>query len=353
MRDTIFYEAHVKGLTMRRADVPDHLRGTYAGLAHPVMIDYFKTLGVTAIELMPVHAFVHEGHLLERGLSNYWGYASIGFFAPHEAYASPDGRADPVAEFKTMVKALHEAGLEVILDVVYNHTAEGNHLGPMLAFRGLDNAAYYHLVGDDPRFYMDYTGTGNSLSIRHITTLRLVLDSLRYWVTEMHVDGFRFDLAVTLGRPFHHFDGWSAFFAAAHQDPVLRDVKLIAEPWDIGEDGYQVGRFPISWAEWNGRYRDTVRDYWRSQTGLLPDFASRITGSSDLFADSGRPPSASVNLVTAHDGFTLQDLVSYNDKHNEANGENNQDGESHNRSWNLGAEGPTDDPDILARRRRQ
>jgi glycogen operon protein len=353
MRDTVFYEAHVKGLTIRRDDIPEPLRGTYAGLAHPAMIDYYRALGITAIELMPVHAFVHEGHLLERGLCNYWGYASIGFFAPHHAYVSPDGLRDPVREFKTMVKALHAAGLEVILDVVYNHTAEGNHLGPSLSFRGLDNAAYYHLVEDNPRFYMDYTGTGNSLRLRHPTTLRLVLDSLRYWVTEMHVDGFRFDLAVTLGRTFGAFDGWSSFFAAVHQDPVLRRVKLVAEPWDSAEGGYQVGCFYQDWAEWNGRYRDTVRDFWRSQPGTLPDLAARLTGSADLFSAGGRLPDASVNLVTAHDGFTLQDLVSYNDKHNEANGEENRDGESHNRSWNLGEEGPTDSESVQATRRRQ
>ncbi len=353
MRDTVIYEAHVKGLTKRRSDIPESIRGTYAGLAHPAMVEYFRTLGVTAIELLPVHAFVHEGHLVDRGLRNYWGYASIGFFAPHEEYASAEGQADPTREFKTMVKALHAAGLEVILDVVYNHTAEGNHLGPTISFRGIDNAAYYHLLPGDPRFYLDFTGTGNSMSVRHINTLRLMLDSLRYWVTEMHVDGFRFDLAVTLGRPLGGFDGWSAFFAAAHQDPVLRHVKLIAEPWDIGEGGYQVGNFAVDWSEWNGRYRDTVRDYWRSQPGQLADLATRLTGSADLFAGDGRLPSASVNIVTTHDGFTLHDLVSYNDKHNEANGEENRDGESHNRSWNLGAEGPTDDESILARRRRQ
>jgi isoamylase len=353
LRDTVFYEAHVKGVTQRRADIPEPLRGTYAGLAHPVMLEYFRTLGITSIELLPVHTFVHEGHLLEKGLRNYWGYASIGFFAPHEEYASIEGRKDPAREFKEMVKALHAAGIEVILDVVYNHTAEGNHLGPMLSFKGLDNAAYYHLVPDAPQFYMDYTGTGNSLNIRHLATLRMVLDSLRYWVTEMHVDGFRFDLAVTLGRALHGFDGWSAFFAAVHQDPVLRQVKLIAEPWDVGDGGYQLGNFPIDWAEWNGRYRDTVRDYWRSQDGMLPDLAARLTGSADLFSGDGRLPANSVNLITTHDGFTLADLVSYNEKHNDANGENNNDGESHNRSWNLGAEGPTDDEGILAKRRRQ
>ena len=353
LRETVFYEAHVKGLTMRRTDIPEPLRGTYSGLAHPVMIDYLRTLGITAIELLPVHAFVHESHLIDKGLCNYWGYASIGFFAPHEAYASPDGRRDPAREFKAMVKALHAAGSEVILDVVYNHTAEGNHLGPMLSFKGIDNAAYYHLVAGAPQFYMDYTGTGNSLNIRHIDTLRLVLDSLRYWVTEMHVDGFRFDLAVTLGRALQGFDGWSAFFAAIHQDPVLRHVKLVAEPWDVGAGGYQLGNFPIDWAEWNGRYRDTVRDFWRSQDGTLPDLAARLTGSADLFSGDGRLPEHSVNIITTHDGFTLRDLVSYNHKHNEANGEDNNDGENHNRSWNLGAEGETDDPAILARRRRQ
>ena len=353
MRDTVFYEAHVKGLTKLRADIPEELRGTYAGLAHPVMIDYYRKLGITAIELLPVHAFVHEGHLLERGLRNYWGYASIGFFAPHEDYTTAAGRNDPAREFKSMVKALHAAGIEVILDVVYNHTAEGNHLGPMLSFKGLDNRAYYFLVHDDLRYYMDYTGTGNSLHIRHINSVRMVLDSLRYWVSEMHVDGFRFDLAVTLGRAHHHFDGWSAFFAAIHQDPVLRTAKMIAEPWDTGDGGYQVGNFAIDWAEWNGRYRDTVRDYWRSQPGMLPDLATRLSGSADLFAGDGRGPSANVNLITTHDGFTLHDLVSYNDKHNDANGEGNRDGEGHNRSWNLGAEGPTDDEGIRAKRRRQ
>ena len=353
LRDTVFYEAHVKGLTMRHPDVPEPLRGTYAGVAHPVMIAYYRSLGVTAIELLPVHAFVHEGHLIDKGLTNYWGYASIGFFAPHEAYASAEGRSDPAREFKSMVKALHAAGLEVVLDVVYNHTAEGNHLGPMLSFKGLDNAAYYHLVADSPQFYMDYTGTGNSVNIRHINTLRMVLDSLRYWVTEMHVDGFRFDLAVTMGRALQGFDGWSAFYAAVHQDPILRNVKLIAEPWDVGDGGYQLGNFPIDWAEWNGRYRDTVRDFWRSMPGTIQDVGARLTGSADLFSGDGRLPSDSINLITTHDGFTLHDLVSYNHKHNDANGEDNNDGETHNRSWNLGAEGPTDDAEILAIRRRQ
>jgi glycogen operon protein len=351
--DTVIYEAHVKGFSQQHPDIPPELRGAYAALAHPASIDHFRAIGVTAIELLPVHAFVHDALLIGRGLRNYWGYNSIGFFAPHAAYASEAGRGDPVREFKTMVKGLHAAGLEVLLDVVYNHTAEGNHLGPMISMRGLDNQAYYRLVDGDPQHYMDYTGTGNSLNVRHPQTLRLILDSLRYWVTEMHVDGFRFDLAVTLGRANGHFDGWSSFFAAVQQDPVLRRVKLIAEPWDLGDEGYRLGGFAIDWSEWNGRYRDTVRDFWRSQHELLPDLAARLTASADVFAGSGRAPHASVNFVVAHDGFTLRDLVSYNDKHNEANGENNQDGEAPGRSWNLGVEGPTDDPAVNAKRARQ
>ncbi len=348
--ETIIYETHVRGFTMRHPDIPEQLRGTYAGLAHPAAIDHLTNLGVTAVELMPVHAFVHDAHLVERGLRNYWGYNSIGFFAPHAGYAAT---GEPVAEFKAMVRALHAAGLEVILDVVYNHTAEGNHLGPTLCFRGLDNPAYYRLVPDEPRFYFDTTGTGNSVNVRHPQVLQLIMDSLRYWVTEMHVDGFRFDLAATLARELHAVDRLSAFFDLIHQDPVLRRVKLIAEPWDVGEGGYQVGNFPPLWSEWNGRYRDAVRDYWRGEDEALPELAARLTGSSDLYQNDGRRPFASINFVTAHDGFTLHDLVAYNDKHNEANGEDNRDGESHNRSWNCGAEGPTDDPVVLDLRARQ
>jgi isoamylase len=332
--------------------VPEHLRGTYAGLANRAATDYLRRLGVTAVELLPVHHFVHDGHLIERGLRNYWGYNSIGFFAPHAEYASRDNATDPVREFKGMVKALHAAGIEVILDVVYNHTAEGNHLGPMLSFKGIDNPAYYRLV-DDRRYYMDYTGTGNSLNMRHPHTLQVVMDSLRYWVTEMHVDGFRFDLAATLARELYDVDRLSAFFDTIQQDPILNRVKLIAEPWDLGPGGYQVGNFPVLWSEWNGKYRDVTRDYWRSQEATLGEFAARLTGSADLYQDDGRKPYASINFVTAHDGFTLRDLVCYNEKHNEANGEDNRDGESHNRSWNLGAEGPTDDPEVNARRARQ
>jgi len=351
--ESVIYEVHVKGFTARMADVPAELRGTYAGLAHPAAIAHLKTLGVTAVELLPVHHFVHDGHLVERGLRNYWGYNSIGFFAPQGAYASAGDNGAQVREFKAMVKALHEAGLEVILDVVYNHTAEGNHLGPMLSFKGLDNAAYYRPVPDDRRYYMDYTGTGNSLNMQHPHALQLVMDSLRYWVLEMHVDGFRFDLAATLARELFDVDRLSAFFDVIHQDPVLNRTKLIAEPWDLGEGGYQVGNFPVLWCEWNGKYRDVTRDFWRSQEATLGEFAARLTGSSDLYQDDGRKPYASINFITAHDGFTLRDLVSYNDKHNEANGEENRDGENHNRSWNLGAEGPTDDPAIEATRARQ
>ncbi len=352
MHETIVYETHVKGLTMRHPDVPERLRGTYAGLAHPVMVDYFRDLGVTTIELMPVHQFIHDQRLLDLGLRNYWGYNSIGFFAPHNEYAAAGDRGQQVQEFKTMVRALHDAGLEVVLDVVYNHTAEGNHLGPMFCFKGIDNAGYYRLA-DDPRFYFDYTGTGNSLNARQPHVLQLIMDSLRYWVEEMHVDGFRFDLASTLARGLHEVDRLSAFFDLVQQDPVVGKVKLIAEPWDIGEGGYQVGNFPAQWSEWNGKYRDTTRDYWRGEDATLDEFASRLTGSSDLYQDDGRRPRASVNFVTAHDGFTLADLVSYNEKHNDANGENGNDGEGFNRSWNCGAEGPTDDPDVLALRSRQ
>jgi isoamylase len=352
LHETLIYEVHVKGFTARMPGVPEHLRGTYAGLANRAATDYLRRLGVTAVELLPVHHFVHDGHLVERGLRNYWGYNSIGFFAPHAEYASRDNADSPVREFKGMVKALHAAGIEVILDVVYNHTAEGNQLGPMLSFKGIDNAAYYRLV-EDRRYYMDYTGTGNSLNMRHPHSLQVVMDSLRYWVTEMHVDGFRFDLAATLARELYDVDRLSAFFDTIQQDPILNRVKLIAEPWDLGPGGYQVGNFPVLWSEWNGKYRDVTRDYWRSQDATLGEFAARLTGSADLYQDDGRKPYASINFITAHDGFTLRDLVSYNEKHNEANGEDNRDGESHNRSWNLGAEGPTDDPEINARRARQ
>jgi glycogen operon protein len=351
--DTVVYETHVRGFTVRHPGVPEELRGTYAALAHPAAIEHLTSLGVTAVELMPVHQYVRDHHLVERGLTNYWGYNTIGFLAPHQAYAANSIGGQQVQEFKSMVKALHEAGIEVILDVVYNHTAEGNHLGPVLSFRGIDNAAYYRLVEDDPRHYRDYTGTGNSLYVRHPQVLQLIMDSLRYWVTEMHVDGFRFDLAATLAREFYDVDRLSAFFDLVQQDPIVSRVKLIAEPWDVGEGGYQVGNFPPLWTEWNGKYRDTVRDFWRGEPATLAEFASRLTGSSDLYESDGRRPYASVNFVTAHDGFTLDDLVSYNDKHNDANGEGNADGESHNRSWNCGAEGPTDDHDVIELRERQ
>jgi isoamylase len=351
--ETIIYEVHAKGFSKKFPEIPDDLRGTYAALAHPKTIEYFTRLGVTAIELMPVHQFIHDAHLLQRGLRNYWGYNSIAYLAPHNEYSSSGQNGQQVQEFKQMVKALHEAGIEVILDVVYNHTAEGNHLGPILSFKGIDNAAYYRLVAEDLRFYMDYTGTGNSLNMRHPHVLQLIMDSLRYWVLDMHVDGFRFDLAATLARELHDVDRLSAFFDVIQQDPVISQVKLIAEPWDVGEGGYQVGKFPPLWLEWNGKYRDSVRDYWRSQDQTLGEFAYRITGSSDLYEATGRRPYASVNFITAHDGFTLNDLVSYNDKHNEANGEENRDGESHNRSWNCGAEGPTEDPAVNALRNRQ
>jgi isoamylase len=352
MHDTVIYEAHVKGLTALHPELPEEIRGTYSGLTHPAVIQHLVDLGITTVELQPVHQFVHDHHLQERGLRNYWGYNTIGFFAPHNGYSSTNRLGGQVEEFKHMVKVLHEAGLEVILDVVYNHTAEGNHLGPMLSFKGIDNGAYYRL-GDDPRYYMDYTGTGNTLNMRHPHVLQLVMDSLRYWVTEMHVDGFRFDLASTLARGLHEVDRLSAFFDLIQQDPVVSQVKLIAEPWDVGDGGYQVGNFPAVWSEWNGKYRDTVRDFWRGEDQTLQELASRFTGSSDLYQSDSRHPAASINFVTAHDGFTLADLVSYNDKHNEANGEDNNDGESHNRSWNCGAEGPTDDPEILALRLRQ
>ncbi|HEX8803441.1 MAG TPA: glycogen debranching protein GlgX [Acidimicrobiales bacterium] len=353
LHESVIYELHVRGFTATHPDVPELLRGTYAGLAHPAAIDHLQGLGVTAVELQPVHQFVHDSHLVERGLRNYWGYNSIGFFAPHNEYSSAGDDGSQVTEFKAMVRSLHESGIEVILDVVYNHTAEGNHMGPMLAFKGIDNAAYYRLVPDDRAFYYDTTGTGNSLNMAHPHSLQLIMDSLRYWVTEMHVDGFRFDLAATLARQFHEVDKLSAFFDLVQQDPVVSQVKLIAEPWDVGEGGYQVGNFPPQWSEWNGRYRDTVRDFWRGEPAILGEVASRLTGSSDLYQSDSRRPSASINFVTAHDGFTLRDLVSYDEKHNEANGEGNNDGESYNRSWNCGVEGPTDEPDVLALRARQ
>lgn len=351
--ETVIYEAHVKGMTMTHPDIPDNLRGTYAGLAHPKIIEYLVDLGITAIELMPVHQFMQDDRLRELGLRNYWGYNTFGFFAPQNDYSSADTPGAAVAEFKAMVRSFHEAGIEVILDVVYNHTAEGNHMGPTISFRGIDNQAYYRLVDGDERHYMDYTGTGNSLNVRDPHSLQLIMDSLRYWVTEMHVDGFRFDLASTLARELHDVDRLATFFDLVQQDPVVSQVKLIAEPWDIGEGGYQVGNFPPLWTEWNGKYRDTVRDFWRGEPATLGEFASRLTGSSDLYAHNGRRPTASINFVTAHDGFTLNDLVSYNEKHNMANGEDNRDGESHNRSWNCGVEGPTDDPEILQLRAQQ
>lgn len=351
--DSVIYEAHVRGMTNLNMDVPPDIRGTYAGLAYPSVIEYLKKLGVTAIELMPIHQFVNDSFLQEKGLSNYWGYNTIGFFAPHNAYSSSGERGEQVNEFKSMVKAYHHAGMEVILDVVYNHTAEGNHMGPTLSFKGIDNASYYRLVEGDQQHYFDTTGTGNSLLMRSPHALQLITDSLRYWVTEMHVDGFRFDLAATLARQFQEVDKLSAFFDIVEQDPIISRVKLIAEPWDLGSGGYQVGGFPSSWSEWNGRYRDTVRDFWRSQPSTLPEFASRLMGSSDLYQVNGRRPVASVNFITAHDGFTMNDLVSYNEKHNEANGEGNRDGESNNRSWNCGVEGPTNTPDVNDLRQRQ
>ncbi len=351
--DTVIYEMHVKGLSMTHPEVPDEIRGTYAGLAHPAIIEHLTNLGITAVELLPVHQFVQDTHLIDQGLSNYWGYNTIGFLAPHNGYAAYGQRGQQVTEFKAMVKALHDANIEVILDVVYNHTAEGNHMGPTLAYRGLDNASYYRLVESAKSHYYDTTGTGNSLLMRSPHVLQLIMDSLRYWVTEMHIDGFRFDLAATLARQFHEVDKLSAFFDIIQQDPVISQVKLIAEPWDLGDGGYQVGNFPPLWTEWNGKYRDTVRDFWRGEPSTLGEFASRLTGSSDLYEHSGRRPYASINFVTAHDGFTIRDLVSYNDKHNDANGEGGNDGESHNRSWNCGVEGPTDDPKINALRLQQ
>ncbi|MCT9929460.1 glycogen debranching protein GlgX [Planotetraspora sp. A-T 1434] len=351
--ETVIYEAHVRGLTMRHPQVPEEQRGTYAGLAHPAVIEHLQSIGVTAVELMPVHQFVPEHAMVARGLTNYWGYNTIAYLAPHNAYSSAGQRGEQVQEFKAMVRALHEAGIEVILDVVYNHTAEGDHMGPTLGFRGLDNVAYYRLHDEDRRYYLDYTGCGNSLNVRSPHALQLIMDSLRYWVLDMHVDGFRFDLAAALARELHDVDRLSAFFDLIQQDPIISQVKLIAEPWDVGPGGYQVGNFPPLWTEWNGKYRDAVRDFWRGGSRTMPEFASRLTGSSDLYATSGRRPVASINFVTCHDGFTLTDLVSYNRKHNEANGEGNRDGSDDNRSWNCGAEGPVEDPGIVRLRRRQ
>ena len=351
--ESILYETHVKGLTMLHPDVPPELRGTYAGMACPPVIQHLVELGITAVELMPVHHFVSEYGLVERGLTNYWGYSTIGYFAPHAAYAASGDRGQQVNEFKALVKALHEAGIEVILDVVYNHTGEGGPLGPMLSFRGIDNPSYYRLDPEHPSRYVDYTGTGNTLNVRHPQVLRLIMDSLRYWVQEMRVDGFRFDLASALARDLHDVDKLASFFDLIHQDPIVNRVKLIAEPWDVGDGGYQVGNFPPLWSEWNGKYRDGVRDYWRGKDWMLADFAYRFTGSSDLYGFAGRRPHASINFVTAHDGFPLRDLVSYNQKHNAANGEGNRDGESHNRSWNSGHEGETDNPNIVLIRRKR
>jgi isoamylase len=350
---TIIYELHVKGFTQLHPDVPERLRGTYAGLASEAAIQHLVRLGITAVELLPVHHFLKDRHLVERGLTNYWGYNTLAFFAPESGYAAPHLPQDAVQQFKMMVAALHAAGIEVILDVVYNHTAEGSHLGPTLSLRGIDNAAYYKLSPEDPRYYMDYTGCGNSLNVRHPRVLQLIMDSLRYWATEMHVDGFRFDLASTLARELYEVDRLGAFFDIIHQDPILSQLKLIAEPWDLGVGGYQVGNFPVLWSEWNGKYRDVVRRFWKGDGGLLSEFATRLSGSSDLYQGDGRKPYASINFITCHDGFTLYDLVSYNEKHNEANGENNQDGADDNNSWNCGAEGPTDDPAIQALRWQQ
>jgi isoamylase len=353
LHDSILYEVHVKGLTARHPQIPEELRGSYAALIHPALINYFKNLGITAVELMPVHAFLDDKHLLDQGLRNYWGYNTINFFAPEARYSSSGDSGQQVGEFKAMVRGLHRAGIEVILDVVYNHTAEGNHLGPTLSFRGVDNRTYYRLVADQPRFYMDYTGTGNTLNVRHPQVLKLIMDSLRYWILEMHVDGFRFDLASALARELHAVDRLSAFFDIINQDPVISQVKLIAEPWDVGEGGYQVGKFPALWAEWNGRYRDVVRRYWKGDDGQLAELGYRLTGSSDLYQRDSRHPTASINFITAHDGFTLQDLVSYNEKHNDANLEDNRDGTNDNHSWNCGTEGPSDDPAIPELRERQ
>jgi glycogen operon protein len=353
LADSVIYEVHVRGFSIRNPGVPEKLRGTYAGLAHPASIDCLKKLGVTAVELLPIHHFIDEGHLLDKGLRDYWGYNTLGYFAPMSRYSSCGDRGGQVREFKEMVKALHAAGIEVILDVVYNHTCEGNQMGPTLSWRGVCNTTYYRLVEGDPQFYTDYTGTGNTLNVRNPQVLKMIMDSLRYWRTEMHVDGFRFDLAATLARELHDVSKLSSFFDTIHQDPTLAEVKLIAEPWDVGDGGYQVGRFPVLWAEWNGKYRDTVRRFWKGDDGMLSDFAHRLTGSSDLYEFDGRKPYASINFVTAHDGFTLCDLVSYNGKHNEANGDDNKDGTDNNDSWNMGAEGPTDDPEINTLRERQ
>ncbi|MBF0366931.1 MAG: glycogen debranching protein GlgX [Oligoflexia bacterium] len=353
LNETIIYEVHVKGFTFQHPDIPPSIRGTYLGLVHPVSLEYFKKLGITSIELLPIHQFINDSHLEQKGLSNYWGYNTIGYFAPHNAYSSAGGLGQQVQEFKQMVKILHQEGIEVILDVVYNHTAEGNHLGPTLSFRGIDNPTYYRLMADTPSYYTDYTGTGNSLNMRHPHVLQLVMDSLRYWILEMHVDGFRFDLAATLARELHDVDKLSAFFDIIQQDPVISQVKLIAEPWDVGEGGYQVGNFPPLWSEWNGKYRDCVRDFWKGTDRKLSEFAYRFTGSSDLYENTGRRPFASINFVTGHDGFTLHDLVSYNEKHNQDNGENNMDGSNDNLSWNCGHEGDIDQPDILALRQKQ
>lgn len=351
---TVIYEVHVKGFTKQHPDLPENLRGTYAGLAHPTIINYLKSLGVTAVELLPIHHFLTQpGHLVDHNLTNYWGYDSINYFSPHIAYSASGKNGEQVREFKEMVRALHQAGIEVILDVVYNHTGEGNQQGPTISLKGIDNTSYYRLVADQPRYYMDFTGCGNSLNVQHPQVLKLIMDSLRYWVQEMHVDGFRFDLASALARELYEVDSLAAFFDIIHQDPILSQVKLIAEPWDVGEGGYQVGNFPLLWSEWNGKYRDTVRDFWRGEKSTLAEFAYRFTGSPDLYALSGRRPHASINFITAHDGFTLNDLVSYNEKHNLANAEDNRDGESHNRSWNCGEEGVTDDPEIIELRDRQ
>ncbi len=351
--ETVLYELHVKGFTAQHPDIPPELRGTYAGLAHPAAVEYLRKLNITAVELMPVHEFTDDKHLLDHGLRNYWGYNSINFFAPDARYSASGDRGEQIGEFKAMVRALHRVGIEVILDVVYNHTAEGNQMGPTLSFRGIDNATYYRLVHEHPRYYMDFTGTGNTLNVRHPQVLKLIMDSLRYWVQEMHVDGFRFDLAAALARELHEVDRLSAFFDIINQDPVISQVKLIAEPWDVGEGGYQVGKFPPLWAEWNGRYRDVVRRYWKGDDGQLAELGYRLTGSSDLYQRDGRHPTASVNFVTAHDGFTLQDLVSYDQKHNQANGEDNRDGTNDNHSSNYGTEGPSDDPEIVETRERQ
>ncbi len=353
LNETIIYELHVRGFSIRNPEIPENIRGTYSALAHPVSIRHFHDLGITSIELMPIHQFIHDNYLMEKGLRNYWGYNSIGYLAPHDEYSSLHPGGGEVREFKEMVRALHREGIEVILDVVYNHTAEGNHRGPVLSMKGIDNVAYYRLTEEDQRYYMDYTGTGNSLNARHPHVLQLIMDSLRYWINEMHVDGFRFDLASTLARELYDVDKLSSFFDIIQQDPVISQVKLIAEPWDIGEGGYQVGNFPPLWSEWNGKYRDCMRDFWRGEEQMIGEFASRFTGSSDLYENSCRKPFASVNFITAHDGFTLEDLVSYNKKHNEANGEKNRDGEDHNRSWNCGLEGPTEDGQVLSLRKRQ